>query len=77
MASNLGQYGLNDPQIVVTLKKGDQEWKLNVGEQTTGQEPAWSTSPPGPSRSSRWRCRARPSAPSSKTRSTTSATRAC
>jgi hypothetical protein len=34
MASNLGQYGLNDPKMIVTLKKGDKEWKLNVGEQT-------------------------------------------
>jgi hypothetical protein len=34
MTSNLGQYGLNEPKIVVTLKKGDQEWKLNVGDDT-------------------------------------------
>jgi hypothetical protein len=34
MTSNLDQYGLKDPSIVVTLKKGDQEWKLNVGNET-------------------------------------------
>src|SRR5262245_13519559 len=30
ISSSLGQYGLDTPKVVVTLKKGDQEWKLNV-----------------------------------------------
>jgi hypothetical protein len=34
MSSSLGQYGLDSPRVVVTLKKGDQEWKLNVGNET-------------------------------------------
>jgi hypothetical protein len=34
MTSNLDQYGLQEPKIVVTLRKGDQEWKLNVGNET-------------------------------------------
>lgn len=34
MTSNLGQYGLNEPKVIVTLRKGDQEWKLNVGDDT-------------------------------------------
>jgi hypothetical protein len=34
MSSSLGQYGLDSPKVVVTLKKGDQEWKLNVGNET-------------------------------------------
>jgi hypothetical protein len=34
--SNPKEYGLEPPQAVVTLKKGDQEWKLNVGKQGTG-----------------------------------------
>ena len=34
MSNSLEQYGLKEPQIVVTLKKGDQEWKLNVGKDT-------------------------------------------
>jgi hypothetical protein len=36
MSSNLAEYGLEDPQAVVTLAKGDQEWKLNVGKQSAG-----------------------------------------
>jgi hypothetical protein len=34
MSSNLAEYGLDDPREVVTLKKGDKEWKLNVGKDT-------------------------------------------
>jgi hypothetical protein len=34
IGTNLEQYGLKDPQLVVTIKKGDQEWKLNVGNET-------------------------------------------
>jgi hypothetical protein len=36
MSSNLKEYDLDPPPVVVTLKKGDQEWKLNVGKQTGG-----------------------------------------
>ncbi len=32
--SDLKQYHLDQPRVVVTLKKGDQEWKLNVGDET-------------------------------------------
>jgi len=31
---NLEQYGLKEPLTVVTLKKGDQEWQLNIGNET-------------------------------------------
>ncbi len=32
---NVDQYGLKEPRIIVTLKKGDQEWKLNIGNETS------------------------------------------
>lgn len=34
--SDLKETGLDQPSFVVTLKKGDQEWKLNVGKQLQG-----------------------------------------
>jgi hypothetical protein len=34
ISSSLGQYGLDEPRTVVTFKKGDKEWKLNVGNDT-------------------------------------------
>src|SRR5262245_57252468 len=36
MSSNLAQYGLDNPSAVVTWKKGDSEWRLNVGKQAPG-----------------------------------------
>jgi hypothetical protein len=36
VSSNLKEYGLENPPLVVTLTKGDQEWKLNVGKQSAG-----------------------------------------
>lgn len=37
LAPNLGEYGLDEPGLVVTLKKGvEREWKLNVGKETGG-----------------------------------------
>jgi hypothetical protein len=36
MSKNLAEYGLDDPKTVVTLRKGDQEWKLNIGNQSPG-----------------------------------------
>ena len=36
MSSNLSEYGLDSPRVVVMLKKGDQEWKLNVGTESSG-----------------------------------------
>jgi hypothetical protein len=37
MEAKLSEYGLDDPSTVVTLKKGDQEWKLNVGKSSPGE----------------------------------------
>jgi hypothetical protein len=36
MSSDLAQYGLDHPAVVITLKKGDAEWRLNVGKQAPG-----------------------------------------
>jgi hypothetical protein len=36
VSSNLKEYDLENPPLVVTLTKGDQEWKLNVGKQSAG-----------------------------------------
>jgi hypothetical protein len=35
MSSSLDDYDLRQPPVVVTLKKGDREWKLNVGKQSS------------------------------------------
>ncbi len=43
MKSDLGQYGLTEPKIIVTLKKGDQEWKLNIGDETGANGVAYVT----------------------------------
>jgi hypothetical protein len=39
LTSDLKQWDLNDPPIVVTLKDGDHEWKVNVGAETGGSRP--------------------------------------
>lgn len=38
VTSNLAEWGLDNPAVVVSLRKGDKEWKLNLGKQikTTG-----------------------------------------
>src|SRR5207302_1354110 len=35
--SNLAQWGLNPPAEVITLKRGDTEVKLNVGDSSGGE----------------------------------------
>ncbi len=41
LSTNLGEYGLDEPGTVVTLKRGvDREWKLNVGKETGGSSTA-------------------------------------
>jgi hypothetical protein len=37
---NLQDWGLDAPSITVTLKKGDREWKLNLGKERPGQTTA-------------------------------------
>jgi hypothetical protein len=32
VTSNIGQWGLDSPAATVTLRKGDKEWKLNLGK---------------------------------------------
>jgi hypothetical protein len=36
LSSNLKDWDLDPPQATITLKKGDQEWKLNLGRQREG-----------------------------------------
>src|SRR5262249_48666019 len=36
MSNNLAEYGLDSPREVVTLKRGGQEWSLNVGKESSG-----------------------------------------
>src|SRR5262249_24418837 len=38
-ASNLKEYELDKPRIIVTLTRGDQSWSLNIGKESQGTDP--------------------------------------